>query len=119
MDAANTAFGEIAPKVQRIIAQSLSRPVEDVGLDVRLDAPELAMDSLAFIKLNVILEETFEITLPDFVPDAAPGTSGAVSGAVSGAASGSSAPQPRSVRDVVALIAERVALAQASAGGAR
>jgi acyl carrier protein len=97
MDARRTTFEAIAPKVRQLIAESLSRPIEDVALDVRLDSPELALDSLAFIKLNVILEETFDVTMPDFMPEQAP---------------------LLSVRDVVAAIAAQVDTKRAE-GGAR
>jgi acyl carrier protein len=99
MQSTNFVFEDIALKVRHIIAEGLNRPVEEIRLDARLDSPELAMDSLNLIKLNVILEETFDITMPDFNPDQN---------------------ELRSVRDVVNLIAGKVSGAGASAqAGAR
>lgn len=78
----------IAFEVRRIIAETLKAPLESVGLDDTLDEARLGVDSLALIKLNVVLEERFDITIPDFVTtEVAP---------------------PKSVRDVVVLVASRV-----------
>lgn len=78
------------------IAAELRQPVDQIPLDTRLDA-ELGIDSLALIKLTVRLEERFDITMPDLAaPEAA---------AVG------------SVRDVVALVARRIAFKHD--GGAR
>lgn len=79
----------IALEVRRIIAEAVKAPVEAVGMDDTLDEARLRVDSLALIKLNVVLEERFDITIPDFV-------------ATEGGA-------PRSVRDVVAIVAARLA----------
>jgi acyl carrier protein len=79
----------IAFEVRRIIAETLRAPVESIGLDLSLDDARLGVDSLALIKLNVVLEERFDITIPDFV------------------AAEEAAPQK--VRDVVAIVASRVA----------
>ena len=38
-----------------------------MALDARLDEARLGIDSLGLIRLNVALEEAFDITLPDFV----------------------------------------------------
>ncbi|MDI1481059.1 acyl carrier protein [Polyangium sp. y55x31] len=87
----------IVNDVRRIIAETLRLPVEQVALDARLDEARLGIDSLGLIKLNVALEEAFDITLPDFtMPEQ---------------------PHIRSVGDVAALVAEKVS-AQAN-GGAR
>ncbi|UQA58980.1 acyl carrier protein [Polyangium aurulentum] len=87
----------IATEVRRIFAETLRLRIEDVGLDARLDQPHLGIDSLALIKLNVALEEAFDIALPDFTtPEAS---------------------TVRSVRDVAALVSARVA--STTNGGAR
>ncbi|APR83865.1 Hypothetical protein A7982_09214 [Minicystis rosea] len=79
----------IAFEVRRIIAETLKAPIDAVGLDDTLDDTRLGVDSLSLIKLNVVLEERFDITIPDFVAtDVAP---------------------PKSVREVVELVAARVA----------
>jgi acyl carrier protein len=79
----------IALEVRRVIAETLRTPIESIGLDETLDESRLGVDSLSLIKLNVLLEERFEITLPDFVAtEAAP---------------------PRTVRDVVAIVSGCVA----------
>lgn len=54
-------------EVRRIIAEAAKTPVEAVSLDDTLDEARLGIDSLALIKLNVLLEERFDITIPDFV----------------------------------------------------
>ncbi|MFV8756359.1 acyl carrier protein [Nannocystaceae bacterium ST9] len=87
---------EITAQVRAEIAAGLRQRVEDVGLDARLDGSELGLDSLAFIKLSVRLEELFDITMPDL--------------AASEAAVGS-------VRDVAALVVRQ--LAAREGGGAR
>ena len=87
----------VAADVRRIIAETLRLPVEPVALDTQLDEARLGIDSLGLIKLNVALEEAFDIALPDFTP--------------------LEQPHIRSVRDVAALVAGKVA-AQAK-GGAR
>ena len=79
----------VAIEVRRIIAHSLRIPVEEVTLDKRLDAAGLGVDSLGLIKLNVAIEERFDIAIPDFVAD--------------------DPSQVRSVGDVVALVAGCVA----------
>lgn len=78
----------IADQVRRIIAETLRLRPEDVSLEARLDQPQLGIDSLALIKLNVALEEAFDVALPDFTAPEAPSV--------------------RSVRDVVALVAAKV-----------
>jgi acyl carrier protein len=85
----------IALEVRRILADTLRTPIEAIGLEDALDASRLGVDSLALIKLNVLLEERFDITLPDFAA--------------------AEADVPRTVRDVVAIVASRVA---ARRGGA-
>ncbi len=66
-----------------------------MGLDATLELDGLGVDSLGLIKINVLLEERFDITLPDFTAiEAAP---------------------PRTVREVVDLVAGRLG---APAGGA-
>ncbi|MDI1449490.1 acyl carrier protein [Polyangium sp. 6x1] len=87
----------IANDVRRIIAETLRLPVEQVALDTRLDEARLGIDSLGLIKLNVALEEAFDITLPDFTTP--------------------EQPHIRVVADVAALVADKVS-AQAN-GGAR
>jgi acyl carrier protein len=82
----------ISFEVRRIVAEVLRAPVESVSLDDSLDESRLALDSLALIKLNVLLEEQFDITLPDF------------------GAEGERA--PRRVRDLVSVVV-------AGVGGAR
>ncbi len=85
----------VADQVRRIIAETLRLRPEDVSLEARLDQPQLGIDSLALIKLNVALEEAFDIALPDFTTPEAPAV--------------------RSVGDVVALVSAMVA----GQGGAR
>ena len=80
---------EINLSVRQLIADSVRRPIAEVPLDATLDDSGLALDSLALITLNVALEEKYDITLPDFISD--------------------EARTVRSVRDVAALIASRVA----------
>ena len=80
---------EINLAVRQLIADGVRRPIEEVPLDAALDDSGLALDSLALITLNVALEEKYDITLPDFISD--------------------EARTVRSVRDVAALIATRVA----------
>jgi acyl carrier protein len=75
--------------VRQLIADSVRRPIADVALDATLDDSGLALDSLSLITLNVALEEKYDITLPDFISDEARAV--------------------RSVRDVAALVAIRVA----------
>jgi acyl carrier protein len=87
----------IAVEVRRIIATTLRLPIDEVALDARLDEARLGIDSLGLIKLNVALEEAFDITLPDFTTPEEPSI--------------------RSVADVAALVASRVSV-QAN-GGAR
>jgi acyl carrier protein len=87
------ARDEIALKVRRTIADTLRIDVDHVGLDAALDEERLGIDSLRLIKLNVALEEAFDVALPDFTSP-----------------EGSSV---RKVGDVVALVAARVE------GGAR
>ena len=62
---AHAAFNDIALKVRSTIAETLRLPIEHVKLDARLDEEQLALDSLRMIKLNVALEETFDIALSD------------------------------------------------------
>ena len=62
---AHTAFNDIEWKVRSTIAETLRLPIEHVKLDARLDEEQLALDSLRMIKLNVALEETFDIALSD------------------------------------------------------
>ena len=81
------ARDEIVRKVQRTIADTLRIDVAHVGLDVPLDEERLGLDSLRLIKLNVALEEAFDITLPDFTAMESGGV--------------------RTVRDVVELVAAR------------
>lgn len=95
MDTHSPVSESITFEVRRIIAETLRTPIESVGLDATLDESRLGVDSLALIKLNVVLEERFDITIPDFVA--------------------TEAAAPRSVRDVVAIVASRVA---ARRGGA-
>lgn len=85
----------IALEVRRIIADTLRAPVEAVGVGDALDDSRLGVDSLSLIKLNVLIEERFDITLPDLA---------------SGDAHG-----PRTVGDVVAIVESLVA---ARIGGA-
>lgn len=59
----------IAAEVCRIIADNLCLPVAEVTLDRRLDAAGLGIDSLGLIKLNVEIEERFDISIPDFIAD--------------------------------------------------
>ena len=75
--------------VRQLIADSMRRPIADIALDATLDDSGLALDSLSLNTLNVALEETYDITLPDFIS----GEARAV----------------HSVRDVAALVASRVA----------
>ncbi len=85
----------IAADVRRIIAETLRLPVDQVALETHLDEARLGIDSLGLIKLNVALEEAFDITLPDFTtPEET---------------------RIRSVGDVAALVAEKVS-AQAARG---
>jgi acyl carrier protein len=95
VDAHSPVSESITFEARRIIAETLRAPIESVGLDATLDESRLGVDSLALIKLNVVLEERFDITIPDFVA--------------------TEATAPRSVRDVVAIVASRVA---ARRGGA-
>lgn len=85
----------IAIEVRRIIATTLRLPIDQVALDARLDEARLGIDSLGLIKLNVALEEAFDITLPDFTTPEEPSI--------------------RSVADVAALVASKVS-AQAKGG---
>jgi acyl carrier protein len=73
--------------VRRVIADALRVPLDRVGLDEALEHEGLGIDSLGLIKINVLLEERFDITIPDFT-------------AQEGA--------PRTVREVVTLVAARV-----------
>lgn len=95
MDAQSPVSETITFEVRRIIAETLRAPIESVKLDETLDESRLGVDSLALIKLNVVLEERFDITIPDFVA--------------------TEAGAPRTVNDVVAIVKSRVA---ARAGGA-
>lgn len=89
MDTHPAVSESIALEVRRIIAETLHAPIESIGMDDSLDESRLGVDSLALIKLNVVLEERFDITLPDFVAtEAAP---------------------PRTVQDVVAIVSGCVA----------
>ncbi len=65
-------FNETAIRVRSVIAETLRIPLEDIELDARLDDTRLGIDSLGFIKLNVALEEAFDITLPDLTLPEAP-----------------------------------------------
>ena len=86
---------EITLEVRRVIAETLRAPLDAVDLDATLDEARLGVDTRSLVKLNVVLEERFDVTIPDFVStDVVP---------------------PRSVREVVALVADRVA---ARRGGA-
>jgi acyl carrier protein len=86
---ADTTLQQINLTVRQLIAESVRRPLEEVPLDALLDDSGLALDSLSLITLNVALEEKYDITLPDFISDEARAV--------------------RSVRDVAALVASRVA----------
>jgi acyl carrier protein len=88
---AQTAREDITLKVRRTIADTLRIRVEDVGIDARLDEEQLALDSLRLIKINVALEEEFDITLPDFAP-----------------LTPAKQPEIRSVRDVIELVSSKV-----------
>lgn len=79
----------IALEVRRVIAETLRAPIESIGLDDALDESRLGVDSLSLIKLNVLLEERFDITLPDFAA--------------------AEVEVPRRVRDVIQIVASRVA----------
>lgn len=95
MDTHPAVSESIALEVRRILAETLHAPIESIGMDDSLDESRLGVDSLALIKLNVVLEERFDITLPDFVAtEAAP---------------------PRTVQDVVSIVSGCVA---ARRGGA-
>jgi acyl carrier protein len=59
----------LAIEVRRLIAHSLHVPLDEVTLDRRLDAAGLGVDSLGLIKLNVAIEERFDIAIPDFVAE--------------------------------------------------
>lgn len=82
-------------EVRRIIAETLNAPVDSVALTDTLDEPRLGVDSLSLIKLNVVLEERFDITIPDFVT--------------------TEIRAPRSVADVVQMVVQGIA---AREGGA-
>lgn len=84
----------VAVEVRRLIAHNLHVPLDEVTLDKRLDAAGLGVDSLGLIKLNVAIEERFDIAIPDFIAD--------------------DPSQIRSVGDVVALVAGCVAKAGVS-----
>jgi acyl carrier protein len=86
---ADTTLQQINLTVRQLIAESVRRPLEEVPFDALLDDSGLALDSLSLITLNVALEERYDITLPDFISD--------------------EARTVRSVRDVVALVAKRIA----------
>lgn len=90
---AGIAHDEIALKVRRTIADTLRIDVDHVGFDAPLDEERLGIDSLRLIKLNVALEEAFDVSLPDFTTP--------------------EGKRVRSVRDVVEVVAARVQ------GGAR
>jgi acyl carrier protein len=94
--ASDTPIPDIATEVRRIFAETLRLRIEDVRLDARLDQPQLGIDSLALIKLNVALEEAFDIALPDFTTLEGPAI--------------------HSVHDVVAMVAAKVA-SQKNGGG--
>lgn len=95
MDKLASSVEPIDVRVRRIIAEALRIPLDDVGLDQTLELDGLGVDSLGLIKINVLLEERFDIVLPDFTAiEAAP---------------------PRTVREVVELVAGRV---DAASGGA-
>lgn len=85
----NRKLEEINLTVRQLIADGTHRTIEEVPLDGTLDDSGLALDSLSLITLNVALEEKYDVTLPDFISD--------------------EAQTVRSVRDVAALIASRVA----------
>jgi acyl carrier protein len=78
----------IDTRVRRVIAEALRVPLDRVGLDATLEQEGLGVDSLGLIKINVLLEERFDITIPDFTE---------IEGAT-----------PRTVREVVELVAGRV-----------
>ena len=88
MDKLASSVETIEVAVRRIIAEALRVPLDRVGLDETLELEGLGVDSLGLIKINVLLEERFDITIPDFTSiEATP---------------------PRTVREVVDLVAGRV-----------
>ncbi|MEZ4301011.1 MAG: acyl carrier protein [Polyangiaceae bacterium] len=80
---------DLSREVRRIIAQTVGVPVGQVTMELRLDAGGLGIDSLGLIKLNVSIEERFNIAIPDSVAD--------------------DPSQLKSVRDVVELVGACVA----------
>lgn len=67
MDTTVPSRETVAFEVRRIIAETIHMPVDAIDLADTLDEPRLGVDSLSLIKLNVVLEERFDITIPDFV----------------------------------------------------
>lgn len=88
METNAVALDAIAVKVRRIIAETLRVSIDQIGIDASLDEERLGLDSLGLIKLNVALEDAFDIALPDFTRPEQPAV--------------------RSVSDVVAIVAAKV-----------
>jgi acyl carrier protein len=59
-----SSLDEIGRGVRAIIATSLSRPVEQVPDDAKLESG-LGIDSMAMIEINVAIEEKFKLAMPD------------------------------------------------------
>ena len=86
---ATSRFDAVASTTRRLIAEVVRRPLEDVSLDASIDGAELVLESTALVKLNAMLEEHFNVTLPDFALANPIGV--------------------RSARDVVQLVLARIA----------
>jgi len=54
---------DVSSTVRTILADTLKRPVEEIGLDAKLESG-LGIDSMAMIDISVSIEEHFEIALP-------------------------------------------------------
>jgi acyl carrier protein len=90
-----TTEGEVARAVRATVAEKLQRAVSEVPWDADLES-ELGVDSLVMIEINVLLEERFHFAMPEVT---AP-----------------SELQVRTVRDLAAFVAARLAERPATRG---
>ncbi len=59
---------DVPARVRAIVAETVRRPVDQVGLDAKLESG-LGIDSMAMIDIGVSIEEEFEIALPPNLAD--------------------------------------------------